>query len=421
MAARLRNPISSRGAARTPLVRGVWGLFLSVVALAVLSGFLVVVPAGQSAASPPATDTAGEPSTLTPVVQSVLSPPRWYPGDDGRFHLPYELQLTNTLPIPVDVTEIDVLDGHGRSIAALSGDRLKAAITPLGNEAEQTTQLPGSTVGIAWMDLSFATRAEIPTEIEHRVTIDIGPGLPAGPIITSTGERTQTASAAPVAIGPPLRAGRWVAIVGPHRRALQAVNGALHNSQRFAIDFSALLDAEGRTHTGNPDQTTSYFNYAQPVLAVGDATVIEAVDGLPDQIPNHKVPIPLSQGDGNHVILELGSGIFAGYAHLKPGSIRVKAGEHVQPGQILGQLGNSGESGGPHLHFQLMNRPSIAAADGLPFVLHQFDLDGFTTSLDAFLAADLSGAPVPINTTVTGTRHDQGLTGLEVLSFPDGP
>ena len=62
-----------------------------------------------------------------------------------------------------------------------------------------------------------------------------------------------------------------------NRRALQAVNGQLRLSQRFAVDFAARLDAEGRTHVGDPDQNASYFNYGQPVLAVGDGKVVEAV------------------------------------------------------------------------------------------------------------------------------------------------
>lgn len=358
------------------------------------------------------------PITLTPVVQSVLAPPRWFLGDDGHFHLQYELLLTNTVALAADVTSIEVRDGHGRSVARFTGDRLTNAITLLGDDAQQTTHLPGSSVAVAWLDLTFATRRAIPTVLEHQVSIDVGPGLPVGPVITSTGRPIRTARTAAPEISPPLRGGRWVAIVGPHRRALQAVNGALHLGQRYAIDFSALLDAQGRTHVGDPDQSASYFDYGQPVLAVGDAAVVEAVDGLPEQVPNHKTPVPLAQADGNHVILRVGSGAFVAYAHLRTGTVRVKAGQRVRSGQVLGELGNSGESGGPHLHFQMMNRPSILDADGVPFVLRRFDLEGFTPSLDAFLQADLAGSPVPVDTTTTGTRRGQGLTGLEVLRFP---
>jgi murein DD-endopeptidase MepM/ murein hydrolase activator NlpD len=267
------------------------------------------------------------------------------------------------------------------------------------------------------MDLTFEHRRQIPTELRHRVTIDVGPGLPIGPILTSTGRAVSTVRAQPPTISAPVRGGRWVAIVGPHRRALQAVNGALHLGQRFAIDFSARLDAEGRTHTGSADSNESYFNYGASVLAVGDGTVVEAVDGLPEQIPNNKVPVPLAQADGNHVILRLRPGVFVAYAHLQPGSVRVKPGQRVRSGQVLGKLGNSGESSGPHLHFQLMTRPSILDSDGLPFVLDRFRLDGFTTSLEAFIDADLTGEPVPIDTDGQGVHRDEGLTGLEVLTF----
>jgi murein DD-endopeptidase MepM/ murein hydrolase activator NlpD len=146
--------------------------------------------------------------------------------------------------------------------------------------------------------------------------------------------------------------------------------------------------------------------------------VVEAADGLPDQIPNHPKLLPTADQDGNHVILSLGKGVFAGYAHLRPGSVRVRPGQRVRAGQVLGELGNSGASTGPHLHFQLMTGPSLLDADGLPFMLRQFDLDGFATSLDAFLHADLTGTPVPIDTTAAGVRRGAGLTGLEVLSFP---
>ncbi len=357
------------------------------------------------------------PTTLTPVVQKVLAPPRWYRGDDGRYHVEYELQLTNTIPLGVDVTDIGVLDGHGRPVARLDGQRLTDAMTLLGSDTEPTAHLPASTVAIAWIDLMFTHRRQIPTALEHRVTIDVGPGLPIAPIVTATGRAARTVQSAPPTIGPPLRGGKWVAIVGPHRRALQAVNGALHLAQRYAIDFSARLDAGGRTHLGDADRSASYFNYGQPVVAVADATVVEAVDGLPDQIPNHKVPVSLAHADGNHVILRLRSGVFAGYAHLRPGSVRVEVGQHVRTGQVLGKLGNSGESGGPHLHFQLMNRPSIIDADGMPFLLDRYRLNGFTSSLDAFLDADLSGAPVPVDTRAQGPHRREGLTGLEVLTF----
>lgn len=351
----------------------------------------------------------------------MLSPPRPYHGDDGRFHLRYELELTNAVPVPVTVASLGILRGSGGRIEALSGGRLERAMSLLATPSDPTVVLPPSSVAIAWIDLSFGRRSQIPDRVKHRLTVDLGPGLPVGPIITDTGGGSAVASRPAIAIGAPLRGGRWVAIVGPHRRALQPVNGALRNGQRFAIDFSARLDGAGRTHVADPDENSSYFNYRQPVLAVGSGRVVEAVDRYPDQVPNHPTPVTGAAANGNHVILRLGRGVFAAYAHLAPGSVRVRPGEQVRAGQVIGKLGNSGGSHGPHLHFQLMNRPSILDADGLPFVLDRFRLRGRVPSLEAFIDPDASPPPVPpvpIDPSYRGGFRSRGLTDLDVVSFP---
>ncbi len=327
--------------------------------------------------------------------------------------------LTNAIPLPVKVASVEVRAAGGRRVQALTGPRLRQAMTLLGDETP-TTELPGSSVGVVWINLDLATRNAIPKRLKHRLTIDIGPGFPVGPLITDIGGRARVVRRGPVVIGPPLRGGRWVAVVGPHRRAMQPIDGNLRSGQRFAIDFSARLDGKGRTHIGSPSRNTSYFNYGQPVVAVGTGRVVEAVDRYPNQIPNHKIPVSTAAQDGNHVILKLGQRVFAGYAHLKPGSVRVHDGEWVRSGQVLGKLGNSGNTGGPHLHFQLMTRPSILNSDGLPFVLRRFRLHGRVHSLKAFLDADLAGTPVPIDRKPAGTFRRRGFTDLDVVTFPNG-
>jgi murein DD-endopeptidase MepM/ murein hydrolase activator NlpD len=81
-------------------------------------------------------------------------------------------------------------------------------------------------------------------------------------------------------------------------------------------------------------------------------------------------------------------------------------------------LGNSGNTTGPHLHFQLMTRPSLLVADGLPFELSQFRIDGHVPSLDAMTRATEAGTPIPVDRSGAGDHQDQGLLGLEVLTFP---
>ena len=247
---------------------------------------------------------------FTPVTEAVASPPRWFPGDDGQVHLQYELLLTNSVPLPVDVRSVEVRAG-GRTLARITGDELVAAFAPLGKETGTSTVLPPSSVGVVWINLDLPSRHAVPEHLSHRLTIDVGEGLPVGPLITTTGARTTITRLAPVVIDPPLRGGPWVALAGadgPHRRALQPINGRLRLSQRYAVDFSALLDHDGLTHAGDPGVSASYFAYGQDVLAVGTGTVVAAVDRYADQIPNQHGVLPTDEQDGNHVIIRLAPG-----------------------------------------------------------------------------------------------------------------
>jgi murein DD-endopeptidase MepM/ murein hydrolase activator NlpD len=195
------------------------------------------------------------------------------------------------------------------------------------------------------------------------------------------------------------------------------VNGKLYLGQRFAIDWNGL-DAKNRLVVGNPDVNKNWVFYGKPVIAVANATVVATVDRFPDQIPNHPKPVGVEQADGNYVILALGQGRFAFYGHLKPRSIRVKRGAHVTRGQVIGRLGNSGSSSGPHLHFQVMDRPSALASDGLPCVFNRFKVAGRIPPLDASLEATINaGQPVPVNRAGASPRRDEFPLGQDVIGF----
>jgi murein DD-endopeptidase MepM/ murein hydrolase activator NlpD len=72
--------------------------------------------------------------------------------------------------------------------------------------------------------------------------------------------------------------------------------------------------------------------------------------------------------------MEIGNGLFAFYAHMQPGSLRVKVGDKVARGQVLGLLGNTGNSSEPHLHFQICNANSELGSEGLPYEFASFEV-----------------------------------------------
>ena len=388
-------------------------LLLTAAAL----GFL---PAWSGASSDVAAAQAVD--RYTPLVQSVMSTPRWFRDAEGRVRVVYELKLTNGFPVPVTVSSVSVRDvGRRRTIERLSGADLLASMTLLASPTEPDTTVPGSGVGVVWLDVAVQGRRRLPRSIRHEVTVIVPPGLPVPSTITSRGGFARVDRRPPVVLGPPLRGPGWVAIGsccdGPHRRSVQPVNGGLHLGQRFAIDWNGV-DSQDRMVVGDPDLNTSWVFFDKPVLAVADARVVAAVDRFPDQIPNDPKPVTIEEADGNYVILALGRGRYAFYAHLKPGSVRVERGDRVREGEVLGRLGNSGSSTGPHLHFHVMNQPSALASDGLPYVFDRFSTVGKIPPLDDALAEIITaGRPVPIDPAGAGPHRRELPLGRDVVDF----
>ena len=138
-----------------------------------------------------------------------------------------------------------------------------------------------------------------------------------------------------------------------------------------------LVTSKKATFEGDEKDNKSYKAYGAEALAAADATVTGIQDGIPENIPGENsraIPITLETATGNHIILDLGAGRYCMYAHFQPGSIKVKVGERVKRGQVLGLVGNSGNSTEPHLHFQVMDGPSPLGTEGLPYVIDSFAL-----------------------------------------------
>lgn len=145
------------------------------------------------------------------------------------------------------------------------------------------------------------------------------------------------------------------------------------------------LHSVSQSTGSSSDQTASYgpgvknanwFGYGAEILAVADAVVASVNDAVPENKPDTEsraVPITLETIGANYVILDLGNGRYAMYLHMQPGKIRVKAGDKVRRGQVLGLVGNSGNSDGPHLHFEICDADSPLGSEGLPFVFESFE------------------------------------------------
>lgn len=372
------------------------------------------------------------PEAFTPVVARFLGEPTTaVKGSDGRWHVVYELWLSNTRPVPATIERLDVLDydRQDRVVGSFADDALKAVTRELSAAPATDLTLAPNASKLVLLALVFDQKRAVPDRIVHRFT-GTGAGAPGttepAPLIYLFAPSDLRERSVPV-IGPPLRGKGWLAVNGccgtrgAHRGAILPVNGMLWDAQRFAIDW-VQIGADGKIVTGDPSKVESYRCWDAPLLAVADGTVVQTLDGLDEQVPG-KLPDPstitVENVDGNHVILDLGGGVYAFYAHMKKGTVAVKQGERVKRGQELGRLGNTGNTSGPHLHLHLMTAPSALAADGIPYVFDRFTLAGMIDADRWYAPDDAIDTAYPLLPAEggTGPRTDELPLDLRIVDW----
>ncbi|MCQ4200634.1 M23 family metallopeptidase [Streptomyces sp. NPDC060311] len=190
-------------------------------------------------------------------------------------------------------------------------------------------------------------------------------------------------SRVPVEVAPPVT-GRWSALNSPADRTPS--HGVHAYGQTFAIDLVAEPEPGARPGFRAlwplARSPRAFPAFGAPLLAVADGTVVRADDGQRDHLARTSLPallyLMLVEGSvrelagvrrivGNHLVLDLGDGTHALYAHVRRGSFTVREGDRVRAGQVLARCGNTGNSTEPHVHFQLMDGPDPDTARGLPF------------------------------------------------------
>jgi murein DD-endopeptidase len=334
-----------------------------------------------------------------PLAYEVLFPPTPFQAE-GMTRLVYELHLTSFSKSPLTLESVEVLGPKGIPVTTYQGGRLSDCLTRPGKppDLKDKAVLESGAQAVLFVMLTFKKGSDVPDSLAHRVTIEYR--RTSGEVVRAQGEggRVLVGKDAPIVIGPPLRPGVWLAGNctgdGPvgHRNSIQPWDGRLVVSQRYAADLMKFGD-DFRLTRGQGLSNPDWHGYGEEVLAVADGVVSDTKDGIVENTPQgpYAVPTTIDYVAGNYVVLEIKKAVFAVYAHLKPGSLRVKPGDRVRKGQVLGLIGNSGQSDAPHLHFHLISANPPFGGEGLPFVFERFDLLGPFESLDENL--DKAWAP----------------------------
>ena len=326
-----------------------------------------------------------------PLYMRVVATP--YPPEAqildgaGHRHSAYELYVTNWGKTPLKITKLDVNGKDDEKIVSTlsaSGKQLAAMFVPVGGDGTKPNDpalKPGET-GVFFIFVDWLPGQDDPDTFDTAITIEQhGEHSGSGTIHTAGLEVNQDD---PIVIHSPLLGKNWLAANGPsntssHRRAMLPFNGQPHIGQRYAIDWIQLGD-DGKGFTGDEHDNKSYHAWDQEIHAVADGKIVEVKDGIPENVPNSgKLAVQITNDTlpGNHIIQELSEGHYAAYAHLRPGTIKVKVGDTVHAGDVLGHLGNTGNSSEPHLHFQVCDAPSFPASEGLPFAIDQYTYEDY--------------------------------------------
>ena len=272
-------------------------------------------------------------------------PPQIFHGTDLK-GIVYEIHLMDSLKRPIEFLDFIISSGN----KVLLQDSMYETVPAKGEKNRY--------VKYVWIDIN-----QTPNVLTHCIKYRIG---------TTISDFTRDIlirDDSAVSIGLPVKDGIWYMEGGPsatsyHRLSTIAVKTRYdsvknsfkfgYSNQRFAIDF-ARLGSNGLLYKNDGHNNSDHYCYADDAISVANGIIV----GVLDSIKENTRP-PIADGihnrddmTGNFVMLDIGNGIIASYAHLMPYSIKVKVGDYVRKGDVIAKIGNSGNSTAPHLHFHL--------------------------------------------------------------------
>ncbi|MEI7649486.1 MAG: M23 family metallopeptidase [Methanomicrobiales archaeon] len=356
---------------------------MSAITKFLITVIMIAAVLGSGCTQPAAVQ---QPGSVAPALKmTVPFAPIPVPSQNG-INLAYELELVPAdSQVPV-VEKVEVLDpATGKILYTADGELLTALYHPASVPPPTPAEIQSGTgkLSLPRVSLWFVVNPDaVPDRLSHRITLNrTAAGLP--PVTITSGEVAVKKDLLPVVVGSPVQGPGWMVMettspLTHHFRAQITMNGVTRVPQRFAQDWVYLDPVSGQAAAGNATLARNYYGFGKQIFAVANGTVVDASDGLADfETIYSAAGTTLANAAGNYVIIDLGNKKYACYAHMVNGSVRVKTGDIVKEGQVIGQMGNSGNSDIPHLHFQVVTDiPSFLGAEGYPHVYRSFNVTG---------------------------------------------
>jgi hypothetical protein len=332
-----------------------------------------------TACSSPAPAAATDPAARDTVIISVRPGAVYLERSESAQHLNFDFLLENGTgkPLFLERVELTVMDAGGRVVRRDFMDqfsRVSQELVPRRELAPNAPTLvynpfhsfPASLpLGKLRYEFLFVSKNG---KVRRTTAVEVAPVL----------YETKTAMVLPLRGRMLVREGhdhhahhRRVDYTEPRWRKI----GWTSNFMRYGYDF-VVVDETGRMLRAGADERIGespadngqHLSFGHPVHAVGAGRVVDVHDGAVDGAGIDVAELerrPQALG-GNYVVIDHLNGEYSWFGHLKRGSVRVKPGQTVAQGEIIAEVGSSGDSMAPHLHYELRTGPGITGVEGLP-------------------------------------------------------
>jgi hypothetical protein len=343
------------------------------------NGATAVVPPSATPPAAAAPATAAPAPSLPPQVAVSTLPEK--PLVERRAHaqrVNFDLVFRNDGAVPAQLVKLtlSIRDRDGRLVLRrfLDANGFQPSLGAVG----PTTVPVGKTIALFNPLPEFDPELDLGA-LEYELIFNAVDGTDDPPDTTVTVTATPVVFAPRSALVLPM-VGRVLVFDGHdyhgHHRRLDVHHpvvaglGIRHNFMRYANDL-VIVDDAGAMFRGDGTRNEDWYGFGAPLRAPAAGVVVAVENEVPDNLRDRSLfdPSVIASDPmklfGNRVVIDHGHGEVSLLAHLKQGSVSVRAGDRVKAGQLVGAAGASGDAYIPHLHYEL-RRSAGVDGEGLP-------------------------------------------------------
>lgn len=305
---------------------------------------------------------------------------------NDKIYLVYELNILNNFKAPLDLKKVEIFNllEPEFPISTFDSIYLNENFERPGLSSENDLNLISENqFGILNLNLEFKKNNVIPKKVFHKLHFKVQKGNGESMMYSMETTIIDIPGKTNLTLGLPFnKKGIWLYEAESHKNSRFLAEGRATYPQRFAIDWIYVNNNE-ELAKNNIKENENWHTYGLELVSVADGIVVDVKDDIIENEPLSEemaVHITKETIGGNYVIIDIGNDIYAFYGHLIPHSLKVSIGNKVKKGQVIGLLGNSGNSDLPHLHFHLESKSNIFfGGEGMPYHIKEFiQLKGYS-------------------------------------------